>query len=101
MNPVRAGMLDRPEAYPWRSASAHLASQDHVLVNPAPLLEIVDNWRAFLSDPPADGMAHKLQHHERTGRPLGDENCLTKLEDLLHRTLKPKKAGRKPKKQEK
>ena len=37
------------------------------------------------------------QHHERTGRPLGDENFLTMLEGLLNRMLKPRKAGRKPK----
>lgn len=37
----------------------------------------------------------------RTGRPLGDENFLTKLEGLLNRALKTKKAGRKPKIQEK
>ena len=101
MNPVRAGMVDRPEEYPWSSTSAHLAGQDDVLVQATPLLEIVGDWRAFLSDPAADETGPKLQHHERTGRPLGDENFLTKLERLLNRVLKPKRAGRKPKKQAK
>ena len=55
-------------------ASAHLAGQDDVLVKAASLLGIVDDWRAFLSDPAADGMGQTLQHHERTGRPLGDED---------------------------
>jgi len=41
------------------------------------------------------------QHHERTGRPLGGEGFVTKLEALLNRVLKPKKPGRKPKKREK
>ena len=72
-----------------------------VLVRAAPLLHIVDDWRAFLSDPAADGMGQTLQHHERTGRPLVEENLLTKLEGLLNRMLKPKKPGRKPKKQKK
>ncbi len=75
--------------------------QDDVLVKAASLLGIVDDWRAFLSDPAADGLGQTLQHHERTGRPLGDENFLTKLEGLLSRVLKPKKPGRKHKKQEK
>ena len=102
MNPVRAGMADRPESYPWSSASAHLASRDDALVKTAPLLDVVGDWRAFLSDPAAaDGMGQTLQHHERTGRPLGDESFLAKLEGLLHRVLKPKKPGRKPKKQRK
>ena len=65
------------------------------------MLEIVGDWRAFLSDPAADGAGKTLEHHERTGRPLGDENFLTRLERLLNRALKPKKPGRKPKKQEK
>ena len=58
-------------------------------------------WLGFLSDPDADGTGQKLQLHKRTGRPLGDEGFLTKLEGLLNRVLKPKKTGRKPKKQEK
>ena len=101
MNPVRARMVDGPESYRWSSASAHLAGHDDVLVKAASLRDIVDDWRAFLSDPPADGIGKTLQHHERTGRPLGDEGFLTKLEGLLNRVLKPKKPGRKPKKQRK
>ena len=81
---------------------AHLVrNKDDLLVKSAPLLESVDDWRVFLSDPPADGMGQKLQHHERPGRPLGDENFLTMPEGLLNRVLKPRKAGRKPKKQAK
>jgi len=101
MNPVRAGMVDRPEAYPRSSASAHLAGRDDVLVKATPLRDIVGDWRRFLSEPSTDGRGQKLQHHERTGRPLGDERFLTKIEGLLNRPLKPKKPGRKPKKQEK
>ena len=101
MNPVRAGMVARPESYPWSSASAHLAGRDDVLVKAAPLLDIVGDWRALLSEPAAGGTKQKLQHHERTGRPLGNGDFLTKLEGLLNRVLKPRKAGRKPKKQAK
>ena len=72
-----------------------------MLVKSAPLLEIVGDWRVFLSQPAADETGRKLRHHERTGRPLGDENFLTNLEGLLNRVLKPRKPGRKPKKQEK
>jgi len=66
-----------------------------------PLLEIVGDRRAFLSDPVADGTRKTLQLRERTGRPLGDERFLTKLEGLLDRVLKPEKPSRKPKKREK
>jgi len=97
MNPVRAGMVTRPQAYAWSSASAHLKGRDDVLVKTAPLLAMVGNWRKFLSEPTAEETGAKLRLHERTGRPLGDERFLTKLERRLHRVLKPKKPGRKPK----
>ena len=66
-------------------------------VKSAPLWATVGNWRKFLSQHAAEETGPKLRHHERTGRPLGDERFLTKLERLLNRVLKPKKPGRKPK----
>lgn len=32
LNPVRAGLVETPDAYPWSSASAHLSGQDNSLV---------------------------------------------------------------------
>ena len=101
---MRAGLVDRAEAYRWSSAAAHLAGRDDLLVKAAPLLEIVGDRRTFLSEPIAEGAGQKLQRHERTGRPLGDESFLAKLaklEGLLNRVLKPRKAGRKPKRRAK
>ncbi|MCJ7670392.1 MAG: hypothetical protein MUO61_07780, partial [Dehalococcoidia bacterium] len=40
----------------------------------------------------------RLRRHERTGRPLGSENFVAKLERILDRMLRPKKVGRKPNK---
>jgi len=39
-----------------------------------------------------------LQLHERTGRPLGSDGFLNRLEKTIGRFLKPKRPGRKPKK---
>ncbi len=47
---------------------------------------------------PSEEKIKMLQQHERTGRPLGNESFLTRLEKSLGRLLKPKKPGRKPKK---
>lgn len=49
LNPVRAGLVEVPEAYPWSSASAHLAERDDGLVRVAPLLARVGDWREFMS----------------------------------------------------
>ena len=40
----------------------------------------------------------ELRRHGRTGRPLGDEIFLDRLEGLVDRVLKPQKGGR-PKKE--
>ena len=42
----------------------------------------------------------KLQAHERTGRPLGNDAFVAEVERRLHRPLRPRKPGRKPKEME-
>ena len=52
-NPVRGGLVERPEDWPWSSAAAHLAGTDDVLVQVDPMLELVksfvSDWRAYLA----------------------------------------------------
>jgi len=95
MNPVRARMVARPQAYPWSGTSAHRKCRDDALVKFAPLSVIVSNWRKFPSYPAAAETGLALRHHQRTSRPLRDENFLTHLVGLLNRELKAKKPGRK------
>jgi putative transposase len=94
MNPVRAHLVPDPFAWKWSSAKAHLNGKDDSLVRVAPLLQLVGEWKAFLSDID-DREAEKIRCHERTGRALGSESFLDSLESLLHRIVKPRKAGRK------
>ena len=49
MNPVTAKMVSRPEDYRWSSARAHMEGRDDGLVETAPLLQIVGNWREYLT----------------------------------------------------
>jgi putative transposase len=94
LNPVRAGLAARAEAWPWSSARAHLAGRDDGLVSVAPLLDAVGDWRAFLDGgtPGEDALA-LLRTHERTGRPLGDAGFVAQLEQRLGRRLRPGKRG--------
>lgn len=101
MNPVRAGMVACAADYRWSSAAAHLAGRDDELVKVTPLLEIVGDWQAFLREPTNELVRSRLQRHERTGRPLGNDRFLARIEAAVHRVLKPRKAGRKPKRVEK
>lgn len=71
LNPVRARLVDRPEAWPWSSARGHLGLAADPLVDPAPARDRIDDWRAFL-DEGLEPVAHaNLRAAERSGRLLG------------------------------
>ena len=97
LNPVRAGLVARPEDWRWSSTRAHLCGRDDSLVKVEPLLAMIPNWRAFLDSACPEGEIDEIRKHARTGRPLGDEAFLDRLEGILGRVVKPKKGGR-PKK---
>lgn len=92
MNPVAANLVPDPGEYPWSSARAHLAGEDDALTQVAPLLAMVPNWQEFLqlSSPDEVDILHR---HERTGRPLGNQHFVDRLEATLARILRPKKPG--------
>lgn len=96
MNPVAAGMVASPEEYPWSSARAHIAAEDDQLTRVKPLLEMVADWKSFLSLSPEEEIA-LIKKHERSGRPLGKDPFVEQLEADLDRFLRPKKRGPKPK----
>ncbi len=97
MNPVKAGLVERPQDYAWSSAAAHLRKRDDRLVRVEPLLALAGPWRRLRAQRSAPETIERLRTHERTGRPLGTDTFLAKLERRLNRTLRPRKAGRKPK----
>ena len=96
LNPQRAGLVARPEDWPWSSARAHLTGRDDELVTVAPLLERVEDWRDHLEAGLPERARESLRRHERTGRPLGDEGFLTGLEECLGRRLRRRKPDPKP-----
>ncbi len=97
LNPVRAGLVRRPERWKWSSAGAHLSGRDDKLVQAAPLLEAVGDWRGFLGGGLGDDDLAAIRKHERTGRPLGCDAFVASLETVLGRSLKRRKPGPKPK----
>jgi len=101
MNPVKAGLAKKPEQYRRSSTSAFLNGKKDPLVNVSGLNERVDNWAQFLSRPADLLVVEKLRKHEHTGRPLGSENFIIKLEKILDRMLRPKKRGPKAKRERK
>ncbi len=101
ISPVKAGLVRRPWPCRWSSAAAHQnAREDGLVYYAEPLLELVGDWGKFLSQPVEPRGVEKLQAHERTGRPLGNDAFVAKLQGRLHRLLRPRKPGRKPKEME-
>ncbi len=94
LNPVRAGLVKKPEEWRWSSAGPHMKGQDDILVKVKPLLGIVNKpWGAFLASDVKKPQIELFRKHERTGRPLGDDSFVEKMELLLERKLRPQKPG--------
>jgi putative transposase len=97
LNPVRARLVTSAADWPWSSARAHRSGRDDCLVNVAPLLAMIADWKAFLQSAASEEDLRDLRRHGRTGRPLGDETFVGRLEELVGRVLKPQKRGPKGK----
>lgn len=97
LNPVRAGLVRSAADWPWSSARAHLSGRDDCLVKAAALLAMIGDWSGFLNRAVPEEELKDLRRHSRTGRPLGSESFLERLEAMVGRVLKPQKRGPKSK----
>lgn len=95
LNPIRANIVKEAWEYSWSSAQAHIAGVNDELVNVTPLLEMVKDWKEFLLSGIHEKEIQEVRKHERTGRPLGRESFIRKLEKSLDRVLHKQKPGRK------
>ena len=97
LNPVRAGLTKRPEAYPWSSAKGHLRMEVDPFFNPNPLWERVEDWNVYLDEALNAEDVELLRRHQRSGRPLGSRDFIDRLERLTGRELHLKTPGPKKK----
>ena len=102
LNPVRGGVVERAEDWPWSSARAHLSVSG---VNPGNLLDISlwrshytpECWREVLEEGVTEtAFRDRIRETTRTGRPLGSESFVDSLESALKRRLRPARPGPKP-----
>ncbi|OGX11287.1 MAG: transposase [Omnitrophica bacterium RIFOXYB12_FULL_50_7] len=91
-NPVEAGIVSRAEDYSWSSAKAHVHGTSDPLLSPSFLDERIQDWSAYLciSD---ENQTKRLIRHSKTGRPMGDDRFLRKLEQFTGRVLQKAKPG--------
>jgi putative transposase len=97
LNPVRAGLVSKAEAWPWSSAAAHCGS-----VQADSSLEMdgwgkrwsCGNWRAYLASGETGAELRALRQSTHTGRPLGNRDFVRAMEQATQRRLQPQKGGR-------
>jgi putative transposase len=94
-NPVRAGIVTRAEEYPWSSARAHIMKVPDPLLSDDAIQIGISNWSNFLGQKDNDEDIQRFIDHEQTGRPLGSEDFVKRLEQLTGRILTPMRRGRK------
>lgn len=94
LNPVRAGLVARPEEWPWSSTRAHLGVARDRLTELAPMRERVGDWSAFLAAGLDEREREAIRASERTGRPLGGQAFLDRLAGSLDRPLNLRPRGR-------
>ena len=97
LNPVRARLVARADAWPWSSVGAHLAGVDDSLVRVRPVLDRVERFADLLQTDADDAAFRPLRASESTGRPVGNADFIADLECRLGRPIAKRAAGRKPK----
>jgi len=98
-NPVRAGIVDRAEDYPWSSARAHILGYGDKLLSPFYLINEIKNWRAYLAGSEKEEEIDIFKKNEISCRPLGSEEFIQKIEAKIGRKISLRPKGR-PKKEE-
>lgn len=94
-NPCRAKMVKKAEDYPYSSARAHIWSDSNPLLKENLFDEYErTEYRKFLDDRPKENDLDKIRFASRTGRPLGTNDFVIKMERRLKRRFIPKAPGR-------
>ena len=100
LNPVRAKLCRMPWRYDWSSAGVHIDKKcESELLNLSNWYEMISarQWRNALLDGIDDSQVMHLRRNTHTGRPLGNDGFMSKLEKFLGRRIRPLPVGR-PKK---
>ena len=98
LNPVRARLTDRAEAWRWSSVHAHLGLvANDGLTAAGPVLERFPDLADRIASGEDLAMSERLRKAEMIGRPIGSAAFVADLETRSGRRLLPGKPGPKPK----
>lgn len=93
LNPVRAGLCNRADEWPWSSVHHHLHLRADKLMTTLGMRAYIDDWQLYLDEAPTETEIATLRHHSNTGRPVGNQRFIAKLESLTGRRLVRRKPG--------
>jgi len=99
LNPVRAGMVQAAENWPWSSAGAHCGcrpTDDWLEMEAWNRRWSMESWKQYLRTAATESELDAIRQHTHTGRPLGGQEFVRDLEVTLQRRLVPQKGGRPP-----
>lgn len=97
LNPVRAGLVSRPDNWRWSSARANLGLATDPFVSAKPRAVGVDDWHGFLGEALPDDEFDHLRRSTSIGRPIGPDHFIKQIEDESGRALQSKRRGPKKK----
>ena len=92
LNPVRAGLVKRAQDWRWSSIHAHLGVEDGITSTKA-ARERVGDFSQFIEANFDKESFDAIRSKEQTGRPLGSDDFIKKLEIEFERNLQPQKRG--------
>jgi putative transposase len=104
-NPVRAHIVKKPCDYIWSSAKDHTGMSHASIIDTKDLFKFIEidqnKWAEYIntSDYPEEVSA--IRKYTMTGRPLGSESFINKLERQFGETLRAMPVGRPAKKDRK
>jgi putative transposase len=101
LNPVRAKICRLPWVYEWSSAAAHVEKQSvSELLNLSNWHKMISasRWRGELMSGIDEAEVSRIRLSTHTGRPLGTDSFLSKLEKMLGRRVRALPIGRPQKK---
>jgi len=96
-NPVRAGLVTKATEWLWSSAVAHAGGADFTgLLDPGKWRVISKEigWTELSKREEDDNIIESIRYHTHTGRPLGSDEFLDKIEDHLGYPVTRPKRGR-------
>ena len=96
MNPVKARLVERPQAWRWSSTRALLEGRDDALVSCAPVLDRTGDFGRFLGEEDSPAIVEELERGLSVGRPLMGADRLLALERELGIPIAPRKRGPRP-----